>query len=72
MLTVLINGIEYVPKVALPTLNPKICDCGAQAGIINSRSAKAYWYRRYKCLCCGARWTTMETRTHDQPQGDSQ
>jgi transcriptional regulator NrdR family protein len=40
----------------------KICECGEQGFIINSRQRGKYVARRYECKACKLRWTTIEFR----------
>ena len=49
-------------------MNPKICECGAQGSVVNSRQKDTYVYRRYHCKC-GLKWTTFEMKL-DNPSND--
>ena len=42
----------------------KICNCGKQGKIINSRQRELHVYRRYECSC-GLRWSSCEVRVDD-------
>lgn len=49
-------------------MNPKMCECGKQGAVVNSRQRDTCVYRRYHCKC-GLKWTTFETKL-DTPGGD--
>lgn len=45
----------------------RICECGARAGVVDSRATGEAWRRRCKCPSCGARWSTIEHRVDGPP-----
>lgn len=45
-------------------MSPKICKCGEQGHIINSRQQSNCVTRRYSCSC-GERWTSFELRLQE-------
>lgn len=42
-------------------MNPKLCNCGKQGFIINSRQQSDHVMRRYECEC-GERWSSFEMK----------
>lgn len=68
---VIIDGIEYEPKMRKPTCRypSERCDvCGTfESMVIDSRLKQGYRYRRKKCLQCGNVWRTIEYAY--KPQG---
>jgi hypothetical protein len=48
-------------------MNPKICECGAQGHVIDSRQFESHVSRRYVCTKtgCGKRWSTGELKLVD-------
>lgn len=45
-------------------MSPKICECGKQGFIIDSRQESDHVQRRYRCEC-GARWSSFEMKLED-------
>lgn len=68
MMSVIINGREYIPKpkkakkkVTVPSIVCYRCHM-QQSEVIDSRPMPTgVQYRRRKCLNCGARWDTIES-----------
>jgi hypothetical protein len=50
---------------ATADMSPKLCICGTQGSVIDSRQTSITVTRRYACVFCGERWTTRETRNGD-------
>jgi hypothetical protein len=50
--------------------NAKICTCGKQGKITDSRKRQGgYVWRRYGCQC-GAKWSSVEIKVSDVPSGN--
>lgn len=43
-------------------MNPKLCECGLQGFIVDSRQHDTHVHRRYECRTCNVRWSTCEVR----------
>lgn len=53
-------------------MNPKLCECGSQGYVIDSRQYDTHVHRRYECCKsagCGKRWSTRETRLAEGATG---
>lgn len=49
------------------TTGEKCPSCGKMdSKIIDTRMENGYRKRRRECLCCGARWSTVEVRVKEQ------
>ena len=43
-------------------MNVTHCNCGGDSRVVDSRETAGAVRRRRRCLECGSRWTTRETR----------